>query len=210
MESSLSISPSHYYELAASTAYNEYRGHTVQHTPRTAYVTVCTPAFGQIRIRIVIIGIRLNTVIRDIVGVYLYVWLSLEIKCSCHADPLERPVPSPGSRAAITLSPSLDADLLGCTNRIREKERKKESKCYTIRRRTVCYKHSSLTTDQYYSEWLIGGSGAPGNSTSTWLQYSRGNNLCRCHSYRAEIQWLNEVWRRETKRRNLRNIFLVE
>jgi len=46
-------------------------------------------------------------------------------------------VTRPGSRAAVTLSPSLGADLLGCINRIREKERKgKESIAQSCRVRT--------------------------------------------------------------------------
>ena len=46
-------------------------------------------------------------------------------------------VTRPGSRAAVTLSPSSGADLLGCINRTREKERKaKESIKQSCRVRT--------------------------------------------------------------------------
>jgi len=52
------------------------------------------------------------------------------------------PVTRPGSRAAVTLSSSLGADLLGCISRIRDKE-----KHYTIMRRTYLYKLKSPATD---------------------------------------------------------------
>jgi len=54
-----------------------------------------------------------------------------------------------GSRTTVTLSPSLGADLLGCINRIRDKERKE--KHYTIMPRTYSYKLQSPATDQYRS-----------------------------------------------------------
>jgi hypothetical protein len=59
-----------------------------------------------------------------------------DIRCRCTCKIIARDVrlvasrqyrmavTRPGSRAAVTLSPSLGADLLGCINRIREKERK--------------------------------------------------------------------------------------
>ena len=39
---------------------------------------------------------------------------------------IEWPLLGPGSRAAVTLSPSLGTDLLGCINRTRQQERPKE------------------------------------------------------------------------------------
>ena len=83
-----------------------------------------TPAFGLIAIGVVIIGIRLQTWMQVIVGVDVYARLSLEIKGLWRANYIEWPLPGPGSRAAVTLSPSLRADLLGCINRTRERKEK--------------------------------------------------------------------------------------
>jgi hypothetical protein len=58
-------------------------------------------------------------------------------------------VTRPGSPAAITLSSSLGADLLGCISRIRGKER--NGKHYTIMPRTYSYKLKSSAIDQYRS-----------------------------------------------------------
>ena len=67
------------------------------------------PAFGLIGICMVIIGIRLQTCMRVLVDVDVYVRVLLEIKCSWRADYIERPLPGPGSRAAVTLK-----ELPGC------------------------------------------------------------------------------------------------
>jgi len=68
----------------------------------------------------------------------------------------------PGSRAAVTLSPSSGADLLGCINRTREKEKKaKESIKQSCRVRTrtsskvplpISTAHGDLSADPAHGE----------------------------------------------------------
>jgi hypothetical protein len=67
-------------------------------SPFTLYIVVRArmPASGLIGIRMVIIGIRLQTWMRVIVDVDVYVRLSLEIYGSWRADYIEWPLPGQG------------------------------------------------------------------------------------------------------------------
>ena len=81
------------------------------------------PAFSLIGIHMVIRGIWLQTWTRLIV--HRCIGRIVASDPSLVASRLYRmAVTRPQSRVAVTLSPSLGADLLGCINRTREKERK--------------------------------------------------------------------------------------
>ena len=59
-------------------------------------VSTCTPAFGIICIRVVIIGMPLQMLMRMIVAVHVYVRLSLEIYRSWRVDYIQWPLPRLG------------------------------------------------------------------------------------------------------------------
>jgi transposase InsO family protein len=108
-----------------------------------------TPASGLIGIRMVIRGIRLQTWTRVIVNRCIGKIIARDL--SLVARRLYRmAVTRPQSRVAVTLSPSLGADLLGCMNRTREKERKGK-KYYTFIVRTYSYEIISPATNWYSS-----------------------------------------------------------
>ena len=79
-------------------------------------------------------------------------------------------LPSLGSRVAVTLSPSLGADLLDCQSQYIRETKERETKNETIILRTQSYEPISPTTD-WYTQWRpFGGFGARGNSTSIGRQ----------------------------------------
>jgi len=90
----------------------------------------------------VIIGIQLQTWTRVIVnrciGKIIARDLSL-VACRLYRMAVTRP----WSRAAVTLSPSLGADLLGCKNCTREKERKVKEALYVPAAYVLVRNHKS-------------------------------------------------------------------
>jgi len=60
-------------------------------------------------------------------------------------------IPRPGSRVAVTLSPSLGADLLGCQSQYITDEMERETKNETITQGKESYETTGRTTDQFCS-----------------------------------------------------------
>jgi len=75
-------------------------------------------------------------------------------------------LPDLGSRVAVTLSPSLGGDLLGCQCQYIRETKEMETKNETIILRTQSYEPVSPTTERYAQWQPFGGFGARGNSTS--------------------------------------------
>jgi len=112
----------------------------------------------------VIIGIRLQTwtgvIVNRCIGKIIARDLSLVARRLYRMA-----VTRPQSRVAVTLSPSLGADLLGCIT-VQEKRKGKGRKHCAFLPRTYWYEFISPATDRYHSGRPFGGSGARENSTS--------------------------------------------
>jgi len=104
-------------------------------------------------------------------------------------------VTRPQSRVAVTLSPSLGADLLGCLNRTRETERTGKKALYIPAMYVLVRNHKS----RYRLVQLNGDLSADPAHGETRHPLTGGKNLCRRHLYRAEIQRREEE-KRETRK----------
>jgi hypothetical protein len=113
------------------------------------YVRARTPAFGLVGIRMVIKGIQLQTSTRVIVNRCIGKIIARDL--SLVASRLYgMAVTRPQSRVAVTLSPSLGADLLGCIT-IQETRKGKRRKYCAFLPRTYSYEIISPATDWYSS-----------------------------------------------------------
>jgi hypothetical protein len=96
---------------------------------------------------------------------------------------------------AVTLSPTLGADLLGCINRTREMQRKDKEELYIPAAYVLVRNHKSryrlVQRNANLSADLVNG--------ETPHPLSCGKYQCRCHLYRAEIQRREEA-KRETRK----------
>jgi len=102
----------------------------------------------------------------------------------------------PGSRAAITLSPSLGTDLLGCINCTREKERKGKEDLYIPAAYVLVRNHTSRNR----LVQLNGDRSADPAYGKTLPPLRTVENPCRCYLYRARILRREEEKRRETRK----------
>jgi len=101
----------------------------------------------------------------------------------------------PQSHVAVTLSPSLGADLLGCINRTRQKERKGKKALYIPATYVLVQNHKSC----YRLVQLNGDLSADPVHGETPLLLAGGKNPCRRHLYWAEIERRHEE-KRETRK----------
>jgi hypothetical protein len=129
-------------------------------------------------------GIRLQTWTRVIVNRYIGKIIARDLSL----------VASQLYRMAVTLSPSLGADLLGCINRTREKERKGKKALYIPVAYVLVRNHKS----RYRLVQLNGDLSAVPAHGETPHPLTGGKTPCRRHLYRAEIQRREEE-KRETK-----------
>jgi len=104
-------------------------------------------------------------------------------------------VTRPESRVAITLSHSLGADLLGCINRTRDKERTWKEALYIPAAYVLVRNHKS----RYRLGQLNGDLSADPAHVETPHTLTCGKNPCQCHLYGAEIQ-IREEEKRETRK----------
>jgi len=138
-------------------------------------------------------GIRLQTWTQVIVNRCIRKIIARDL--SLMASRLYRmAVTRPQSCVAVTLSPSSGADLLGCIIRTREKESKGKKALYIPAAYVLVWNHMS----RHRLVHLIGDLSADPVDGDTPYPLTGGENPCRCHLYRAEIQ------RREEEKRETR------
>jgi len=93
----------------------------------------------------------------------------------------------PGSPAAVTLSPSLGADLLGCIHRTREMETKGKEALYNHAAYVLVRNHKfrdRLAALRVTSRWIW----RPGKLHLHLTDCEGGKNPCRRHFYWTKIQ----------------------
>jgi len=139
-------------------------------------------------------GIRLQTWTRVIVNRCIGKIISRDL--SLVASRLYRmAITRPQSRVAVTLSPSSGADLPGCINRTREKERKGKKALYIPAAYVLVQNHKS----RYRLVQLNGDLLVDPAHRETPHPLTGGENPCRCHLYQAVIQRREEE-KRETRK----------
>jgi len=151
----------------------------------------------------VIEWIWLQTWTRVIIDVDRLVRLSLKIYGSWQAEYIKPGLPGPGHITcshAVTLSPALGADLLGCITPYKSRNGKKwkESNQTTVPG-TQSYELISPTTDQYRAGWPFSESGARGKSTSSRLTWK----VVKTH---ADAICTGLISKEEKKRRQIQEI----
>jgi len=139
-------------------------------------------------------GIRLQTWTRVIVNRCIRKIIARDL--SLVASRLYRmPITRPQSHVAVSLSPSLGADLLGCIICTREKERKGKKALYIPAAYILVQNHKS----RYRLVQLNGDLSADPAHGETPHPLTGGENPCWCHLYWAEIQRREEE-KRETRK----------
>jgi len=120
---------------------------------------------------------------------------------------MEWPLPGPGSRAAVTLSPSLGADLLGCINRTREKERQEALYSHaayvlvpTQKSRYRLAPYGSLSVDPAHGET------PPPLGCDPEVVKTRADAICTGPRYNEVMKYEEEKRREERNRRKERPI----